>query len=310
VQYIVIPETDKRFAAAADLFFYTYAMKKLRIAIQKSGRLSESSLDLLREAGISLNNGSRKLRSVARTFPLEVIYLRDDDIPQYVEDGVVHIGIVGENEYAEKGCEVDLIERLGFSRCRLSIAIPKSERYEGLQDLEGKRIATSYPVILEHFLDAKGVKADVHVLNGSVELAPSIGVADAIFDIVSSGSTLISNGLKEVETVMHSEAVIVARQEIEEEVKPLLDDLLFRVRSVLAASNNKYILLNAPNDRLREIIDVIPGMKSPTVMPLAQEGWSSVHSVLSENTFWEVIDRLKELGAQGILVIPIEKMIV
>jgi ATP phosphoribosyltransferase len=285
-------------------------MKKLRIAIQKSGRLSEKSLDLLREAGIHLNNGSRKLRSVARTFPLEVIYLRDDDIPQYVEDGVVHIGIVGENEYAEKRCAVDLIERLGFSRCRLSIALPKTEAYGGLQDLEGKRIATSYPVILDNYLSGKGVKADVHVLSGSVELAPSIGVADAIFDIVSSGSTLISNGLKEVETVMYSEAVLIARREIEQEVQPLLDDLLFRIRSVMAASTNRYILLNAPNDRLQEIIGVIPGMKSPTVMPLAQEGWSSVHSVLSEKTFWEVIDRLKELGAQGILVIPIEKMIV
>jgi ATP phosphoribosyltransferase len=285
-------------------------MKTLKIAIQKSGRLSEKSLELLKEAGINLNNGSRKLRSVARTFPLEVIYLRDDDIPQYVEDGVVHTGIVGENEYAEKGCQVDLVERLGFSRCRLSIAIAKQESYTGLQDLEGKRIATSYPVILENYLAGHGIKADVHVLSGSVELAPSIGVADAIFDIVSSGSTLISNGLKEVETVMRSEAVVIARQEIDPEIQPLLNDFLFRIRSVLAASNNKYILLNAPNEHLQEIIDVIPGMKSPTVMPLAEEGWSSVHSVLSEHTFWEVIDRLKELGAQGILVIPIEKMIV
>jgi ATP phosphoribosyltransferase len=285
-------------------------MKKLRIAIQKSGRLSEKSLNLLAEAGITLNNGSRKLRSVAQSFPLEVIYLRDDDIPQYVEDGVAHIGIVGENEFAEKGCEVDLVERLGYSRCRLSIAIPKSESYGGLEDLKGKRIATSYPVILEKFLGEHGIKADVHVLSGSVELAPSIGIAEAIFDIVSSGSTLISNGLKEVETVMKSEAVVIANRQIGDEESTLLDDLLFRIRSVLAASNNKYILLNAPNDRLQEIIDVIPGMKSPTVMPLAEEGWSSVHSVLSEKTFWEVIDRLKELGAQGILVIPIEKMIV
>jgi ATP phosphoribosyltransferase len=285
-------------------------MEKLRIAIQKSGRLSEKSLALLKEAGISLNNGSRKLRSVAQTFPLEVIYLRDDDIPQYVEDGVAHIGIVGENEFAERDCAVDLVERLGFSRCRLSLAIPKSESYHGIEDLNGKRIATSYPVILEKYLGEHGMKCDVHVLSGSVELAPSIGIADAIFDIVSSGSTLISNGLKEVETVMNSEAVIIANRQLGEEVQHLLTDLLFRIRSVLAASNNKYILLNAPNKNLQEIIDVIPGMKSPTIMPLAEKGWSSVHSVLSEKTFWAVIDRLRELGAQGILVIPIEKMIV
>ncbi len=285
-------------------------MQKLRVAIQKSGRLSEKSLNLLKEAGISLNNGSRKLRSVAQTFPLEVIYLRDDDIPQYVEDGVAHIGIVGENEYVEKACDVELVERLGYSKCRLSIAIPKSDDYGGVEDLQDKRIATSYPVILKKWLGEHAVKADVHVLSGSVELAPSIGVADAIFDIVSSGSTLISNGLKEVETVMRSEAVIIANPEMDADAKGLLADLLFRIRSVMAASNNKYILLNAPNDRLDEIISVIPGMKSPTVIPLAQEGWSSVHSVLSEKTFWEVIDRLKELGAQGILVIPIEKMII
>ena len=272
-------------------------MEKLRIAIQKSGRLSEKSLSLLKEAGIVLNNGSRKLRSVAQTFPLEVIYLRDDDIPRYVEDGVAHIGIVGENEYAEKDCEVDLIERLGYSRCRLSIAIPKGESYKGLADLEGKRIATSYPVILENYLQEQGVKADIHVLSGSVELAPSIGMAEAIFDIVSSGSTLISNGLKEVEVVMKSEAVIVANRQLDKGIQDILNDLIFRIRSVLAASNNKYILLNAPNGNLREIIDTIPGMKSPTVMPLAEEGWSSVHSVLSEREFWGVIDRLRELGA-------------
>ncbi len=291
-------------------FFKANPMEKLRIAIQKSGRLSEKSLELLKEAGISLNNGSRKLRSVAQYFPLEVIYLRDDDIPQYVEDGVAHIGIVGENEYAEKECAVDLVERLGYSKCRLSIAIPKSESYESPESLNGKRIATSYPVILGKYLGEHGIKADIHVLSGSVELAPSIGVAEAIFDIVSSGSTLISNGLREVETVMKSEAVVIANRNLDEEVKGLLTDLLFRIRSVLAASNNKYILLNAPNDHLQEIIDVIPGMKSPTIMPLAEEGWSSVHSVLSEKAFWAVIGQLRELGAQGILVIPIEKMII
>ena len=285
-------------------------MEKLRIAIQKSGRLSEKSLNLLKEAGISLNNGSRKLRSVAQSFPLEVIYLRDDDIPQYVEDGVAHIGIVGENEFAEKACEVDLIERLGYSRCKLSIAIPKSETYSGVEDLEGKRIATSDPVILKNFLAEHGVTADVHFLSGSVEIAPSIGVADAIFDIVSSGSTLISNGLKEVEVAMKSEAVVIANRDLDDDIQAILAKLLFRIRSVMAASSNKYILLNAPNDKLREIISLLPGMKSPTVMPLAEEGWSSVHSVLKESTFWEVIDGLKELGAQGILVIPIEKMIV
>ena len=285
-------------------------MTKIRIAIQKSGRLSEKSLNLLKEAGITLNNGSRKLRSVAQAFPLEVIYLRDDDIPQYVEDGVADIGIVGENEYAEKSCEVDLIERLGYSRCRLSIAVPKSEPYKGLEDLEGKRIATSYPVILKNYLDEHGVSAEVHMLSGSVELGPSIGVADAIFDIVSSGSTLISNGLKEVEVIMKSEAVVIANRNLEEEVSHILNDLLFRIRSVLAASNNKYILLNAPNENLEKIIEAIPGMKSPTVMPLAEEGWSSVHSVLNERTFWGVIDQLRAYGAQGILVIPIEKMIV
>ena len=285
-------------------------MEKLRIAIQKSGRLSEKSLELLKEADITLNNGSRKLRSVAQSFPLEVIYLRDDDIPQYVEDGVADIGIVGENEYAEKDCSVDLVERLGFSKCRLSLALPKSETYRGLEDLNNKRIATSYPVILRKYLNEHGIKADVHKISGSVEIAPSIGLADAIFDIVSSGSTLISNGLKEVETVMRSEAVVIANRKLGETQQSLLAQLHFRIKSVLTASNNKYILLNAPNDRLQEIIDVIPGMKSPTVMPLAEEGWSSVHSVLSEKEFWGVIDRLRELGAQGILVIPIEKMII
>ncbi len=285
-------------------------MDKIRIAIQKSGRLSEKSLNLLKEAGISLNNGSRKLRSVAQSFPLEVIYLRDDDIPKYVEDGVADIGIVGENEYAEKEAEVDLVERLGYSRCRLSIALPKSVDYKGIEDLQGKRIATSYPVILKKYLAEHGVSADIHFLSGSVEIAPSIGIADAIFDIVSSGSTLISNGLKEVEVAMRSEAVVIANRDLDDEVKAILANLLFRIRSVMAASSNKYILLNAPNEHLEEIISVLPGMKSPTVMPLAEEGWSSVHSVLKESTFWEVIGSLKELGAEGILVIPIEKMIV
>jgi ATP phosphoribosyltransferase len=285
-------------------------MKTLRVAIQKSGRLSERSLSLLNEAGISLNNGSRKLRSLAGTFPLEVIYLRDDDIPEYVQDGVADIGIVGENEYAEKACDVDLIERLGYAKCRLSIAVPKSDPYEGIQDLNGKQIATSYPVILNNYLQEHGVHAEIHVLSGSVELAPSIGMADAIFDIVSSGSTLISNGLREVEVVMQSEAVVIASPNLDAGVRDILDNLIFRIRSVLAAINNKYILLNAPNENLEKIIAILPGIKSPTVTPLANPGWSSVHSVLSEEAFWDSIDRLRELGAQGILVIPIEKMIV
>ena len=285
-------------------------MEKLRVAIQKKGRLSEKSLALLEESGISINNGTRKLVSVSSTYPMEIIYLRDDDIPQYVQDGVADIGIVGENEYAEKECNVDLVERLGFSRCRLSIAIPKSADYSGIQELEGKRIATSYPVILDNYLNAHKVKAELHVISGSVEIAPGIGLADAIFDIISSGSTLISNGLKEVETVMHSEAVIIANREISDKRRVLLNDMIFRIRSVRAATDNKYILLNAPNENLEKIISVIPGMKSPTVMPLAEEGWSSVHSVLSEKEFWAVIDKLRALGAQGILVIPIEKMIV
>ncbi|MBN1132609.1 MAG: ATP phosphoribosyltransferase [Bacteroidales bacterium] len=285
-------------------------MGKIRIAIQKSGRLSEHSIALLKEAGIDMTNGFKKLVSLSSNYPLEVIYLRDDDIPQYVQDGVADIGIVGENEYVERNCAVDLIERLGFSRCRLSIAIPKSESYTGLQDLVNKRIATSYPLILRNYLSAHQINAEIHVISGSVEIAPGIGLSDAIFDIVSSGSTLISNGLKEVETVMNSEAVIIANRTLSEERMEMLNDLLFRIRSVLAATNNKYILLNAPNEKLKEIISVIPGMKSPTIMPLAEEGWSSVHSVLSEAQFWEVIDKLRQLGAQGILVIPIEKMIV
>jgi ATP phosphoribosyltransferase len=285
-------------------------MKTLRVAIQKSGRLSEKSLSILSEAGISLNNGSRKLRSLSGSFPLEVIYLRDDDIPEYVQDGVADIGIVGENEYLEKACEVDLIERLGYARCRLSIAIPKADPYDGIEDLNGKQIATSYPVILNKYLKEHGVHAEIHVLSGSVELAPSIGMADAIFDIVSSGSTLISNGLREVEVIMHSEAVMIANPSLDAEAKKILDSLVFRIRSVLAATNNKYILLNAPNESLDKIIAVLPGIKSPTVTPLADPGWSSVHSVLSEEAFWDSIDRLRELGAQGILVIPIEKMII
>lgn len=285
-------------------------MEKLTIAIQKSGRLSEKSLQLIAEAGISLSNGSRKLVSLSPDFPLEALYLRDDDIPQYVMDGVADIGIAGENVVAEKGRRVDIVERLGFARCRMSLAIPRPGVYTGIEWFSGKRIATSYPLILKAFLSGKNIDAEIHVISGSVEIAPGIGLADSIFDIVSSGSTLISNGLKEVEVVMHSEAVLISRRELSAGKQALLEKLLFRIRAVMRSRNNKYILLNAPNDKLDDIIKILPGIKSPTIMPLAEPGWSSLHSVLSETEFWDVIDRLKENGAQGILVIPIEKMII
>ena len=285
-------------------------MENLSIAIQKSGRLSEQSLELLKESGIKLANGERKLLSKASNFPLEAVFLRDDDIPQYVYDKVSDVGIVGENVVSEKGHDLQIIERLGFARCRLSIALPKGEKYDGIRDLDGKRIATSYPEILGRFLREHQLDCEIHEISGSVEIAPGIGLADAIFDIVSTGSTLISNGLQEVEVVMRSEAVLVANKNLSAEAGQILDKLLFRIRAVQKSKNNKYILLNAPNDKLVDIAAVIPGMKSPTIMPLAEKGWSSVHSVLNENDFWEVIDRLKEHGAQGILVIPIEKMII
>lgn len=285
-------------------------MSILKIAVQKSGRLSEKSLSLIQEAGIQISNGDRKLISSSTNFPMEFLYLRDDDIPQYVTDKVADIGIVGENVVLEKGVDVKLVHRLGFSRCRLSLAVPKSADYKDVSFFENKKIATSYPKILSDFLGENGINAEIHVISGSVEIAPGIGLADAICDIVSSGSTLISNGLKEVEVILRSEAVLIADPDLSPEKIKTLNDLIFRIKSVQAAKTNKYILLNAPNDNLDEIIKVIPGMKSPTVMPLAEEGWSSVHSVLNENQFWEIIDKLKELGAQGILVIPIEKMIV
>lgn len=284
-------------------------MDKLKIALQKKGRLSEKSLELIRECGISLNNGTRKLLSVSSDFPLEIIYLRDDDIPRYVSGGVVDIGIVGENVVHEEGETVGIEENLGFARCRMSLAIPKSEEYTGVKYFEGKKVATSYPNILRDFFYQQNVNADIHEISGSVEIAPGIGLADAIFDIVSTGSTLISNGLQEVERVMDSQAVLISNPNMEQGKKEHLSHLLFRIRSVKKSRNNKYILLNAPNDKLEEITALIPGMKSPTVMPLADEGWSSVHSVLNESEFWDVIDKLREKGAQGILVIPIEKMI-
>ncbi len=285
-------------------------MEKLKIAIQKSGRLSEKSLDIIAEAGINLINGSRKLISIASNFPLEILYLRDDDIPQYIADGVADVGIVGENVLVESGARLDIVERLGFARCRLSLAVNKSSDYSDRSYFNGKRIATSYPATLKRWLQDNSIDAEIHIINGSVEIATGIGLADAIFDIVSSGSTLISNGLKEVEKVMDSEAVLLTAPDINDARRDILDELLFRLRAVLASRNNKYILLNAPDDKLDKIIGAIPGMKSPTVLPLAMKGWSSVHSVVNENDFWQVIGKLREYGAQGILVIPIEKMIV
>lgn len=281
----------------------------LKIAIQKSGRLSESSLKLLKECGIDIDNGLNKLKAEASNFPLEVFFLRDDDIPQYVEDKVADLGIVGENVLLEKGKSLDIVDRLGFGKCRLSLAIPKEQAYGSLKNLDGKRIATSYPSLLSGYMKAQNVSAEIHEISGSVEIAPGIGLADAVCDLVSSGSTLFTNGLKEVEVILRSEAVLVANKTLTEQQENLLSKLLFRIRAVRKAKNNKYILLNAPNDRLKAICEILPGMKSPTILPLAEENWSSVHSVVEENKFWEIIEKLKAEGAQGILVVPIEKMI-
>jgi len=281
----------------------------LRIAIQKSGRLSEKSLELLRACGISLSNGDRKLKSLADNFPLEVFFLRDDDIPQYVAEGVADAGILGENEVQEKNQPVRVVEKLGFAKCRLALAIKREESYTDARWFSGKRIATSYPLILQNFLQEEGIEATIETIGGSVEIAPGIGLSDAILDIVSTGSTLVMNGLKEVETVMRSEAVLIADNKLSAEKTDVLEQLLFRIRAVNAARKNKYILLNAPNDKLQNIIQILPGMKSPTVLPLAMDGWSSVHTVIQEDDFWNVIGKLKANGAEGILVSPIEKMI-
>ncbi|MEG1544309.1 MAG: ATP phosphoribosyltransferase [Tannerellaceae bacterium] len=281
----------------------------LRIAVQSKGRLYDETMLLLEEAGIKLNKGKRILLLAAKGFPVEVLFLRDDDIPQSVANGVADVGIVGENEYVEKGQEAELIRRLGFSRCRISLAIPKDADYQGIQWFEGKTIATSYPEILKTYLAEQGVRADLHVISGSVEIAPGIGLADAIFDIVSSGSTLVSNRLKEVEVVMQSEALLIANKNLSAEKRVILDELLFRFEAIQAAEGKKYVLLNAPKEKLNDIIEVLPGMKSPTVTPLANGEWVSVQSVIDEKHFWEIIGKLKALGAEGILVIPIEKMI-
>ncbi|MFD0797812.1 ATP phosphoribosyltransferase [Maribacter chungangensis] len=284
-------------------------MTKIRIAIQKSGRLNEDSLQILKDCGISIDNGKDQLKASSRNFPMEVFYLRNGDIPQYLRDGVVDIAIIGENVLIEKGDDIIVAERLGFSKCKVSLAVPKSFKYTSIQDFEGKRIATSYPNTVINYLKEKGIKADLHIINGSVEIAPNIGLADGICDIVSSGSTLFKNNLKEVEVLLKSEAVLAVSPSISEECKDILKKLQFRIQSVLRARQSKYVLLNAPNDRLNEILALLPGMRSPTVLPLADERWSSVHTVIQKDTFWEVIDELKAAGAEGILVCPIEKMV-
>lgn len=284
-------------------------MSKIRIAIQKSGRLNEDSLQILKDCGISIDNGKDQLKASSRNFPIEVFYLRNGDIPQYLRDGVVDIAIIGENVLIEKGEDITIAEKLGFSKCKVSLAVPKSVKYKSVQDFEGKRIATSYPNTVLNYLKEKGVTADLHIINGSVEIAPNIGLADAICDIVSSGSTLFKNNLKEVEVMLTSEAVLAVSPKISEERKALLGKLQFRIQSVLRARQSKYVLLNAPNSKLDAILNLLPGMRSPTVLPLAEEGWSSVHTVINKDTFWEVIDELKKAGAEGILVCPIEKMV-
>ena len=284
-------------------------MKKIRIAVQKSGRLHDDSLQLLKDAGISVDNGKEQLKATSRNFPLEVFYLRNGDIPQYLRDGVVDIAILGENVLIEKGEDIATAEKLGFSKCRVSLAVPKSMQYNSLQDLEGKKIATSYPNTINAFLAKNGISAELHIINGSVEIAPNIGLADAVCDIVSSGSTLFKNNLKEVEVMLKSEAVLAVSPLIDEERNEILQKLQFRIKSVLRARNSKYILMNIPNNKVEQVIELLPGMRSPTVLPLAEKGWSSIHTVIEEERFWEVIDELKRNGAEGILVTSIEKMV-
>lgn len=281
----------------------------LRIAVQAKGRLFEETMALLNETGIKLESGKRLLLIPARNFPIEVLFLRDDDIPQSVADGVADVGIVGENEHAEKDKNVLITKRLGFSKCRLSLAIPKEIEYPGIQWFDGKVIATSYPEILKKYLAVENVKSDIHVITGSVEVAPGIGLADAIFDIVSSGSTLVTNHLKEVEVLMKSEAILIQHPDLSAEKQQILKELLFRIEAVQLAEDKKYVLMNVPSEHINQIIEVLPGMKSPTILPLAKAGWSSLHAVISEKEFWDIIGKLKALGAEGILVIPIEKMI-
>ena len=282
----------------------------LRIAVQAKGRLFEETMSMLAESSIKIESGKRTLLVPAKNFPVEILYLRDDDIPQAVASGIADVGVVGENEYEEKAEDAVIAKRLGFSKCRLSLAIPKAEDYKGVEWFEGKKIATSYPRILEKFLKSKNVNADIHIITGSVEIAPGIGLADCIFDIVSSGGTLISNNLKEVETVMQSEALMIANKNLTAEKRAILDELLFRFDSYKNAEGKKYIILNVPNDKIPQVCELLPGMKSPTITPLVEKGWSSLHSVIDEKKFWDIISKLKALGAEGILVVPIEKMIV
>jgi ATP phosphoribosyltransferase len=284
-------------------------MNKIKIAVQKAGRLNEDSLQLLKDCGISIDNGKDQLKASASNFPLEVLYLRNGDIPQYLRDGVVDIAIIGENVLIEKGNDIGIVEKLGFSKCRVSLAVPKGVKYKGIKDLDGARIATSYPNTVKDYFKKFNVTPDIHLINGSVEIAPNIGLADAICDIVSSGSTLFKNNLKEVEKMLTSEAVLAVSPNISEENQQILDKLQFRIQSVLKGRNSKYVLMNVPNNKIESIIKLLPGMRSPTVVPLAESGWSSIHTVVEKNSFWEMIDELKANGAEGILVAPIEKMV-
>lgn len=281
----------------------------LRIAVQSKGRLYEDTMGLLKETGIKINSARRTLLVQSSNFPIEVLYMRDDDIPECVASGIADIGIVGENEFVERGKDANVVKRLGFSKCRLSLAIPEAENYTGVKWFDGKKIATSYPNILKKFAEEQGINIEVHVIQGSVEIAPGIGLSDGIFDIVSSGSTLISNKLREVETVMKSEALLIGNKELTPEKQATLDDFLFRIQSVLVADDKKYVLMNAPTDKVKDICSILPGIKSPTVLPLATEGWTSIHTVVDQKHFWEIVGQLKEKGAEGILVLPIEKMI-
>lgn len=284
-------------------------MSKIKIAIQKSGRLNEDSVQILKDCGISIDNGKDQLKAATRNFPMEVMFLRNGDIPQYLRDGVVDIAIIGENVLVEKGEDITIAERLNFSKCKVSLAVPKDFKYNSIKDLDGKKIATSYPNTVNQYLEKKGIKAELHQISGSVEIAPNIGLADAICDIVSSGSTLFKNNLKEVEVMLTSEAVLAVSPKISSDNKQLLEKLQFRIQSVLKARASKYVLLNAPNDKIEKIVEILPGMRSPTVLPLAEKGWSSIHTVVEKNRFWEILDELKQAGAEGILVCPIEKMV-
>ncbi len=284
-------------------------MNTIRIAIQKSGRLNEDSIKILKECGISIDNGKDQLKASAKNFPLEVFYLRNGDIPQYLMDGVVDVAIIGENVLLEKGGDIRISEKLGFSGCRVSLAVPKSFEYNSIKDLDGKKIATSYPNTLKKYLEKQEVQADLHIINGSVEIAPNIGLADAICDIVSSGSTLFKNNLKEVEVMYKSEAVLAISPKIDKETTEILEEIKFRIKAVLRGRNSKYVLMNVPDASLKNVIEILPGMRSPTVLPLAEEGWNSVHTVINRDKFWEVINELKQAGAEGILVCPIEKMV-